>query len=259
MSFTFSDAGLPWNEARPYPPFPHPYRGVEDTVVTFAASADAVRRFLPRDVVPDADDAGHVRCQAKYRWVPLSIHGPYRESYVSATVLFGGTRYRFLLLAYTDNESPLIAGREIWGTPKKLARMDHGWRNANGNFGEHMVATLDRPDGMRLMTLGLVMDRLLDPPDAPPLPTLLLKLVPDAANSRPALAQLVRLDGHADLHRAADGSAMLFGGRPSLAFDAMSAADPLHLLRPVELFGGTFARLDFAHGPGEVIHDFLQA
>jgi hypothetical protein len=39
MAFGFSDAGLPWTEARLYPPFPHAYRGVEDLVV--AAFNDA--------------------------------------------------------------------------------------------------------------------------------------------------------------------------------------------------------------------------
>ncbi|MCC5999307.1 MAG: acetoacetate decarboxylase family protein [Pararhodobacter sp.] len=254
MAFGFQDAGLPWGEARPYPPFPHPYRGAEDLVVGFTAPAQAVRPFLPRGVEPAGDP---VVCQAKFRWVPLSVHGPYHEAYVSATVRFEGQEYRFLLLAYTDNESPLIAGREIWGTPKKLARMKHGWRSADGLFSDHLVATLERPRGMRLMTLGLVMDRQTEPPTTPPLPTLLLKILPDAANERPALAQLIRLEGHATPHRAADGSAMIFTGRPSLSFDAMSTADPLHLLRPTALTGGSFARLDFSHGPGVVIHDYL--
>lgn len=255
MAFGFADAGLPWGAARPYPPFPHAYRGAEDLVVGFECSPDAVRPFLPRGVEPEGRAA--VPCQAKFRWTPFSVHGPYHETYVSATVRWQGDAFRFLLLAYTDNESPLIAGREIWGTPKKLGRMARGWGDAAGGFSDHLVATLDRPQGLRLMTLGLVIDRAEAPPAAAPLPTLLLKLLPDAANARPVLAQLIRLQGHATFHRAADGSAMLFSGRPSLSFDAMSTVDPLYRLRPDRLTGGSFARVDFEHGPGEVIHDYL--
>jgi acetoacetate decarboxylase len=255
MTFGFEDAGLPWTEARLYPLFPHAYRNVEDLVVGFQARGDDIRPFLPRDVVPDGEI---VACQAKFRWTPFSVHGPYHEAYVSANVRFKGEIYRFLLLAYTDNESALVAGRELWGTPKKLARMTRSRDNLDGSFGEQLVGTLERPQAMRLMTIGLVCDGAIAPPQNPALPTLLLKLVPRADGKGPEIAQLIRLYGSIDFVRAADGSAFFFEGRPSLSFDAMSAVDPLYRLRPLRLTGGTFARVDFQHGPGEVIHDYLR-
>lgn len=255
MAFSFDDAGLPWTEARVYPLFPHAYRNVEDLVVGFEAPASAVQPFLPRDVAPDGEI---VACQAKFRWTPFSVHGPYHESYVSATVRFRGERFRFLLLAYTDNDSPLIGGREIWGTPKKLGRMARNWGNLDGGFSEHLVGTLERPAQMRLMTIGMVVDRALAEPTTPSLPTLLLKLVPSADGSRPEVAQLVSLHGGARFVKAADGSPMYFRGRGSLSFDAMSTVDPLYLLRPMRITGATFAKVDFEHGPGTVIHDYLR-
>ncbi len=50
---------------------------------------------------------------------------------------------------------------------------------------------------------------------------------------------------------------MIFTGRGSLTFDARSAVDPLHLLDPTTITGAAFAKVDFAHGPGAVIHDYL--
>ncbi len=254
MTFGFDDCGLPWGAARPYPPFPHAYRGVEDALVAFEVPAAAVAPFLPRGVEPDADPCP---AEAKVRWTPLSAHGPYHEAYVSATVRWRGDRFRFLLLAWTDNESPLIAGREIWGTPKKLGRMARSWEGLGGGFADMLTMTLERPAGLRLMTMGVTLDRPVPAPSGAALPTLLLKVVPDAANERPALAQLIRIDGHATLHRSADGAPFLFAGRPALSFDAASEADPLYRLRPARLTGATFARLDFSHGPGQVIHDYL--
>jgi acetoacetate decarboxylase len=255
MGLQFEDAGLPWTQARLYPPFPHAYRNVEDLVVGFEVRCEDVRPFLPRSVEPDGDI---VACEAKFRWTPFSVHGPYHEAYVSARVRYGAERYRFLLLAYTDNDSPLVAGRELWGAPKKLAHMTRSWANHDGGFAEHLVGSLDRPRLMRLMTIGLVCDRLMEPPKGPALPTLLLKLVPHPDGKAPQIAQLVRLHGSVQFVKASDGTPFLFEGRPSLSFDAASMVDPIYRLRPLRLTGGTFARLDFEHGPGEIIHDYLQ-
>lgn len=254
MDFGFDRAGLPWTEARLYPPFPHVYRGVEDLVVGFEAAAEGVAPFLPDGVEPAGDP---VACQAKFRWTPFSVHGPYHEAYVTATVRFAGEDYRFLLLAYVDNDSAFAAGRELWGAPKKMARMTRSWGETGGFHTEGMRATVERPAQQTLMQLGMTIDAPLPEPEAPGLPTLLLKLVPDADGATPALAQLVRIDGHARICRGADGTPMLFTGRPSLSFPAMSASDPLYLLRPERLTGASFARVDFEHGPGRVIHDYL--
>ncbi|WP_372890766.1 acetoacetate decarboxylase family protein [Rhodosalinus sp.] len=254
MTFGFEDAGLPWTDARLYPRFPHVYRGVEDLVVGFEVPAAGVAPFLPRDVEP-ADDP--VSCQAKFRWSPFSVHGPYHEAYVTAAVRFRGEEFRFLLMAYVDNDSALAAGRELWGAPKKMARMTRSWGETGGVYTEGLLATVERPAGQALMRVGMTVDAVAPEPVAPGLPTLLLKLVPDADGVRPALAQLVRIDGHARLCRDAAGAAMLFTGRPALTFDAMSTADPLYLLRPERLTGATFARVEFEHGPGRVVHDYL--
>ena len=254
MAFGFDRAGLPWTDARLYPPFPHVYRGVEDLVVGFEASAEGVAPFLPEGVAPAGDP---VACQAKFRWTPFSVHGPYHEAYVTATVRFAGEDFRFLLMAYVDNDSAFAAGRELWGAPKKMALMTRSWGATGGVWTEGLLATVERPAGQPLMRVGMTVDAALPEPAAAGLPTLLLKLVPDADGARPALAQLVRIDGHARFCRDAAGAPMLFAGRPSLTFEAMSAADPLYLLRPRRLTGASFATVDFEHGPGQVVHDYL--
>jgi acetoacetate decarboxylase len=251
----WSQFSMPWGDARPFPPPPHAYRNVEDLVISFEAERQAIASLLPPLVEPEGDP---VPCQAKFRWAPFSVHGPYHEAYVAATVRFGGERYRFPLLIYTDNEIPLIAGREIWGYPKKLARMWRTWQTAEGVTGEHMLACVERPAGLRLMTMGMVCDRQADPPSAPGLPALSLKYIPGADGGPPAVAQLIRLDGKASFVKAADGTPFFFEGRPSLSFDATSSVDPLYRLRPTKLKGAAFMKIDFAHGPGTVVHDYLR-
>lgn len=256
MSFEFEDAGLQWTTGRTYPAFPHVYRDVEDLVVSFETDPDSVVQFLPRGVTPAGDP---VQCQAKFRWTPFSVHGPYHEAYVSATVTYEGETYRYLLMAYTDNDSPLIAGRELWGTPKKLGTMTRNWSGpeAQAPFTEMMIGTLDRPKGMRLMTLGLSITAQAKLPVAPAMPSLLIRILPDATLTRPEVAQLIRIDGHADIQISANGNPMLFAGNGSLSFDAMSQNDPLYLLAPKRILGASYAKLDFTHGPGKVIHSYV--
>jgi acetoacetate decarboxylase len=242
--------GMPWGLGRPYPPPPHPYRDVEDLVVGFEARAAAVRPLLPPGVEPDGDP---VPCQAKLRRVPFSVHGPYREAYIAPTVRFGGVRYRFVALIWTDSEVPLVAGREIWGYPKKLARIET-WEGAGS---ETLAGSVERA-GIRLLTLSMVPDRQAEPPAGAGLPALSLKLVPDADGVRPALAQLVALEGHVHVHRAADGSAFRFEGRGALAVGDGAAADPAGAFAPVRISGASFARIDFAHEAGRVVHDYLK-
>ncbi|MFP4404453.1 acetoacetate decarboxylase family protein [Rhodosalinus sp.] len=254
MTLGFDRAGLTWTDGRLYPPLPHVYREVEDMVVAFETRAEGVAAFLPRGVVPCGDP---VPCQAKFRWAPFSVHGPYHEAYISATVRHAGEDYRFLLAAYVDNDSAFAAGRELWGAPKKMARLTRSWGGTGGLQTESKLAAVERPAHQMLMQLGMTIDAALPEPEAPGLPTLLLKLVPDADGVTPALAQLIRIDGHARFCRAADDTPMLFTGRPSLSFPAMSASDPLFRLKPERLTGASFARVDFEHGPGRVVHDYL--
>lgn len=249
----WADLGMPWGAARPYPPPPHAYRDVEDLVVAFEADAAAVAPLLPPLVEPAADP---VPCQAKFRRVGFSVHGPYREAYVAVTVTFGGARYRFVALIWTDSEIPLVAGREIWGYPKKLAAMRASWEGG-GWTGEQLLGTVERPEGQRLMTVAMAPDRVEEPPEGHGLPALSLKVIPDATGAAPALARLIRLDGQGAVHRGPDGAAFRFAGRGALSFEAMSEVDPVWRFRPVRLTGASFTRLDLQHGPGVEVHDYL--
>jgi hypothetical protein len=51
---------------------------------------------------------------------------------------------------------------------------------------------------------------------------------------------------------------MLFTGRASLTMDAVSAADPWHLLAPTRLLRGYFGVYDFDLTHGVVVKDYLQ-
>lgn len=238
-----------------YAPPPYLYRGVEDIVIAYEADRANVESLLPPGVLP-ADDVPV--CIAWGRWIPFSSFGPYREAYIMVRVTVDGETYLYQPFIFTDNEIPLVAGREIWGYAKKLAVMERTSGGSGQPFGEQMLFTTERPRGQRIMTMSIICDALADPASLENLSPLSLRLIPNCEAGRPpSVCELVRLDVDASVHRAADGSPMLFTGRASLTMDAVSPADPWHLLAPLRVLQGWFGVYDFDLNHGVVIKNYL--
>jgi acetoacetate decarboxylase len=253
-SFTQSFS-LPIGRGGAYPPPPYTYRGVEDVFVAYEASRAGVAELLPPGV--RAADTPP-KCIAWARWVPFSTFGPYHESYVMIRASFEGQTYLYQPFIFTDNEIPLVAGREIWGYAKKLAVMERSWGGAGSPFGEQLVFTVERPRGQRIMTVSMACDRLCDPASLEDLPVLSTRVIPHAESGRrPSVAELVRLDVAAPIHRSADGTPKLWTGRASITMDAQSQVDPWYLLAPTRVLQGWFGVFDFDLHHGRVVHDYL--
>jgi acetoacetate decarboxylase len=238
-----------------YAPPPYLYRGVEDIFIAYEADRAGVESLLPPGVQP-ADEVPV--CIAWGRWIPFSSFGPYHEAYVMVRVTLDDVTYLYQPFIFTDNEIPLVAGREIWGFAKKLATMKRSSGGAGEPFGEQMLFTTERPAGQRIMTMSIVCDALADPSELENLPVLSMRLIPNAeAEKPPSVCELVRLDVTAPLHRSADGSPMLFTGRASISMDARSLVDPWHLLAPTNVLQGYFGVYDFDLTHGVVVKDYL--
>jgi acetoacetate decarboxylase len=238
-----------------YGPPPYVYRGVEDIFIAYEADPAGVEALLPPGVTA-ADEIP--TCIAWGRWIPFSTFGPYHEAYVMVRVNFEGQTFLYQPFIFTDNEIPLVAGREIWGFAKKLAVMERTQGGAGQPYGEQMLFTVERPRGQRIMTMSFVCDSLFDPAELEDVPVLSTRVIPNAEADRPpSVAELVRLDVDAPLHVSADGTPMLWTGRASVTMDARSAADPWHLLAPTRIVQGWFGVFDFDLYHGKVIHDYL--
>ena len=239
-----------------YAPPPYIYRGVEDIFVAYEADPAGVAALLP----PGLEAADEVpTCIAWGRWIPFSTFGPYHEAYVMIRASFEGQTYLYQPFIFTDNEIPLVAGREIWGFAKKLATMKRSSGGSGGEmYGEQMLFTTERPIGQRIMTMSFVADALQDPSELEDLPVLSTRIIPSAEEGRPpSVAELVRLDVKAPLHRSANGTPMLFTGRASVTMDAQSPVDPWHLLAPKKIIQGWFGVFDFDLTHGKVIKNYL--
>jgi acetoacetate decarboxylase len=238
-----------------YAPPPYSYRGVQDIFVAYVADADGVAALLPPGVEPADPEPV---CIAWGRWIPFSSFGPYHEAYVMVRVNLDGQTYLYQPFIFTDNEIPLVAGREIWGFAKKLAAMQRSSGGATEAFGEQLLFTVDRPRGQRIMTMSIACDRTADPAEIEDLPVLSTRVIPSAEAGRPpSVAELVRLDVAASLHHSADGTPQLFTGRASVTMDARSPVDPWYLLAPTRILQGWYGVFDFELFHGTVVHDYL--
>lgn len=246
---------MPAGRAEPYRRPPHIYREAEDLLIPFAAAAEAVAPLLPPLVEP-LDDP--VPCWFKARWAPYSPHGAYHEAYVATGVRFAGEAYRFVTVIVTDREAPLVAGREIWGYPKKLADIRCSW-TGRATAGDQMTARIERPAGFVLAQAAMMLDRQGDPAEMTGYPALSLKLIPAADGGPPDVAQLIRLEGGAKLAQSADGSPFLYAGRAALDFPTVTDIDPWHRFRPLSVGTAFFMRADYTHHPGKVVHDYRTA
>jgi acetoacetate decarboxylase len=236
---------------------PYLYRDVEDCFIVYEADREGVEALLP----PGMEIADEVpTCIAWARWVPYSTFGSYHEAYVMIRASFEGTTYLYQPFILVDNEIPLTAGREIWGYAKKLAVFNRTWGGGDVPFGEQMSFTVQRPVGVPLMTATMVADRLADPGELAGIdaPVLSCRIIPNSeAGKRPSVAELVRLDVPATLHKSQDGTHRLFAGRGGLSFPQVSSVDPWHLLAPKRIKECYFGVYDFDLPHGKVIHDYL--
>lgn len=103
------------------PAFPRgPYRFInrEYFVITYESDMDAIKR-----VVPEPLEVTEPIVKFEFIRMPDSTgFGNYTESGQVIPVSFKGKKGAYVHSMYLDDESPIAAGREIWGFPKKLAK-----------------------------------------------------------------------------------------------------------------------------------------
>ena len=109
----------------------------------------------------------------------------------------------------------MLAGREVWGFPKKLAKI--GFERDK----DMVVGSLERPQGVRLAT-AIVRPEQPDGALASNGPTTGLRIIPSAepTDKRPALAELIAADTEHTIREA-------WAGPGSISFPDHSVLDPV--------------------------------
>jgi acetoacetate decarboxylase len=101
-----------------YPKGPYRFIDREYLVITYETDADIIREQLPEPLEPLEKPLVH------YEWIKMpdsSGFGSYSESGIVIPCRFRDQEVNFVSQMYLDDNPPIVAGREIWGFPKKYA------------------------------------------------------------------------------------------------------------------------------------------
>jgi acetoacetate decarboxylase len=224
-------------DAAAYQSPPFYYRGTRSISVAFETDAETALEALPAPLAL-SDPATAVLSFYEYPWTTF---GPYNETILSLLVEHRGRRMSYIMHIAVTTEPPMLAGREIWGFPKKLAHIDFKSEK------DMIYGTLDRPAGVRLASAIVRPERPAanGPSSAPP--PVSFRLIPSAEeNGRPVCADIIETMAEVKVHEA-------WTGTGSIAFAESSSLDPWNRLPVKRVIQASYVLSDMTLGFGKVI------
>jgi acetoacetate decarboxylase len=227
------------------PAFPRgPYRFVdrEFLIVTYRTDPDALAAVIPAPLQMTDPIV-------KFEFIKMpdsTGFGDYTESGQVIPVQFRGERGGYVHAMYLDDGSPIAAGREIWGFPKKLAspqlRIEKDTIGGVLRYGPVPVAVATMGYKHRPVAHDQIMASLSAP-------NFLLKIIPHVDGSA-RICELVRyFCEDITVKGAWEGPAALELFHHALA--------PVAALPVLEVISGVHILTDLTLGLGTVAHDYL--
>jgi len=227
------------------PPFY--YRNMEMMFVSYRTDAEAALDWLP-DALELDEPATATVILAHYHF---STFGPYHEAMLAIRARWQGQVVNYYPALFTDQEAPLIGGREIWGFAKKLAHV------ALVHESEAILGTVERPRGNRLLTAVMRAVDNVRPEEFALTPSVSLKVIPDATDApEPALAQLIGSELRMQPLVGSDGIAEIWSGPGSLCFDTPSAVDPWHRIAVREVVSCVYGSFNAVLTHGRILKQY---
>jgi acetoacetate decarboxylase len=172
----------------PYPPLPHHFSDVHTIQILCKAPKGAIKRALARPLEPVGDGDLFVLLLA---WTPdvekqgYNVH----EIAINAPVQWDDNVGNTTLIEYIDSDMGLLAGREIYGWPKKMAEITWS-KTATGWM---IIANKMKDQGsVPLMKIEYKISDSTPDVKWPDMgPVLLVRRIPPASFSTPSLNQIV--------------------------------------------------------------------
>jgi acetoacetate decarboxylase len=216
---------------------PYHYRNAEALSIRFETDPEAAVEILPEPLELREPTCANL----SFYWYPFSTFGPYHEAILRLYAQHEGNPLTYIAQIFVDTDPPMLAGREVWGYPKKLARITFEREK------DMVVGSLERPAGVRLATAIMR-------PEQPAShlgsngPTTGLRIIPSAkpGEQRPALAELVAADTQHTVREAWEGPG-------SISFPDHSALDPVDRFPVKRILKAVYMQYDILLPAGRVI------
>jgi len=216
---------------------PYHYRNAQAISIKFETDPESALDVLPAPLELIEPAAANL----SFYWYPFTTFGPYHEAILRLYARHEGKPLTYIAQIFVDTEPPMLAGREVWGYPKKLAKI--GFERDK----DMVVGWLERPQGVRLATAIM---RPEQPSGAlsPNGPTTGLRIVPSAepTDKRPALAELIAADTEHTIREA-------WAGPGSISFPDHSVLDPVDRFPVKRILKAVYMEYDIMLPAGRVI------
>ncbi len=229
-----------------YPMGPYRFVNREYMIIIYESDKDAVHAAVPEPLIPDPLN------QVFYEWIKMpdsSGFGDYTESGVVIPCTLHGEPCNFVAQMYLDCDPPIVAGREIWGFPKKYAHpkleVAHDTLTGTLHYSGQMVA---------MGTMAYKFESLARDPQktlaALKKTNINLKLIPDV-DGKPAIAQLVA-------YNLTDITVKGSWVAPARLHLVPHVNAPVADLPIKKIVGGRHIVADLTLPFGRVVHDYLK-
>lgn len=222
-------------DAPAYQAPPYHYRNAQSVSVRFETEPDAALEVLPAPLTLIEPATAIL----SFYWYPFTTFGPYHEVILRLSAEHEGERLTYVQQIFVDTEPPMLAGREIWGFPKKLATIGFGRER------DMVFATLERPSGIRLASVVMRPEQpLLNLP--PSGPTVGMRIIPPVSGGSPVSAEIIAADTQHTIREA-------WQGPGSISFLEHSALDPVDRFPVKRVLKATYMEYDILLPEGRIM------
>ncbi|MBN2046171.1 MAG: acetoacetate decarboxylase family protein [Anaerolineales bacterium] len=232
------------NAAPYYPPPPFHFKDNIGFNIIFRTAPEVLQAWVPAPLIPNSANYAFVYVGAFHVDSPAKMR--YQEAGIGVPVQLNGKPGNFFVYLYLDQALAIVAGREIWGWPKKDAEIQFAAQ------GRQFQASVRR-EGVEIINASVhATDPVLPVPDPVDVPSYNLKIIPSVQrNHPPDVLQLTSAGGTSKRK-------ILFRGAATLGF-ASSPNDPLGEIPILEIVSAEQYVEDMSLDYGEVVVDYLAA
>lgn len=221
------------------PPFE--YRNTLTTIVLFKTTPEVTKELVPEPLVPNPDNLMLIIMNQMNVVNYLS----YNEAILTVPSIFEEIVGYYNVYLYCDEVLPIVAGREIWGFPKKEARITYVEKYPV------LTATLER-GGIELIRTTMEITEPARPEEIQlDLPWFNFKLIPSVKKDAPPDVKQLTSNTFENIKVK-----QINKGKATLEF-GISPDDPLNKIAIKEVLGGYYINFDFTLTYGDVIYDYL--
>jgi len=228
----------------PYPPLPHHFNNNHGIQILCQAPKGAIKRALARPLEQRGDDDRFVLLMG---WSPDCEGFNVHEIAINVPVKWKNSAGSTTLIEYIDSDMGLIAGREIWGWPKKMS--DITWTQTAKGW--TITCNKQKDQGsIPLMKIEYTISTSTPTVQWPDMgPVYLVKRIPNASPSIPPLTQLVCVGCNLPRGSGPD-LALTAGTKNTKGFATVQffdgPHDPLTFLGPIKVLD---AKMNIMEGP----------